>query len=802
MKKYILLLLLINISWAQKASDWSNVNTNFPISKDDTSSIVYADSGETIKALYINKILRAIRELQDKVGIGNSLPSIPDQILKVQNDGSTLYETISEFDSAKFQAEWRNDISDSIAGIGAQSLNYRCWTVVAKSGGKYSTIQSAINSFGTMKTDSQAVVEIMPGIYNESITMKNYINLHFYPGAKLKYTTAGTLSAVNITSADTVWIYGGQFGRYVTSGYAGGIFNLDNRSKLNLYNAVLYLQQANSANSAYHFLADSSQIEAYNTELLTIGDHVGGIHLTGNSQMDINGNYFCGSLFLENSSQLIMTYNYSWMDTDKSYYQMKNTSYLNISVKRQWLKTTNGIASESAYWGPGLYIYNKSKFVVHDGIYNFMTYVTTSDSTNIEILNCYNYTGRPNITTVNGSVNDTTYWKIRNSNLIMAPILSTDLALGGIHFFESNPTSGDTDYVNLQIENSTLIFGEKNGLGVGDTAQYVGNIFQMGWRGLTRLINSTFVDYGDDGRGAAYTYFGNIMGIIKFEAIGCTFEHWSKLKDGFMISLYSARAPLNIIFQDCKFYYHNNAPRSAFYFNNNGSGLREICSKDTININGINIFSPLGSSSLWRHSGAGVLTGTLDSLAKAKGWISQNGYFSDLEVLNQFKGPGPGSTLNNHTGLTTFSDGYVMVGTDTIAKPGQNGDSLKIRLTPNWLMQNVYGYYRAHKSDINMTIYVTYWNFSSYAYTAAYDIRLTQLWNANNSNYGYFFHADTLKAYGIGVKFTWGGMDSSGGYSYMLPYFYLINSATASAIAVQIWVKQSLNYSKLECVRF
>jgi hypothetical protein len=69
MKKLIFIILLLSGSIFGQTINWSDVSVNYPITKDDSASVLYATARvDTVKAIHINKILRMIRLLQDKVG--------------------------------------------------------------------------------------------------------------------------------------------------------------------------------------------------------------------------------------------------------------------------------------------------------------------------------------------------------------------------------------------------------------------------------------------------------------------------------------------------------------------------------------------------------------------------------------------------------------------------------------------------------------------------------------------------------------------------------------------------------------
>jgi hypothetical protein len=92
MRKFIFLILLFSGSVFAQTINWSDVSTNYPISKDDSASVLYATARvDTIRASHINKILRMIRELQDKVGLGGNYTLAANRVLKVNAGGDSTY---------------------------------------------------------------------------------------------------------------------------------------------------------------------------------------------------------------------------------------------------------------------------------------------------------------------------------------------------------------------------------------------------------------------------------------------------------------------------------------------------------------------------------------------------------------------------------------------------------------------------------------------------------------------------------------------------------------------------------------
>jgi hypothetical protein len=92
MKKLIFIILLLSGSIFGQTINWSDVSVNYPITKDDSASVLYATARvDTVKAIHINKILRMIRLLQDKVGLGGNYTLAANRVLKVNAGGDSTY---------------------------------------------------------------------------------------------------------------------------------------------------------------------------------------------------------------------------------------------------------------------------------------------------------------------------------------------------------------------------------------------------------------------------------------------------------------------------------------------------------------------------------------------------------------------------------------------------------------------------------------------------------------------------------------------------------------------------------------
>jgi hypothetical protein len=75
--------------------------------------------------------------------------------------------------------------------------------IVAKSGGHFTSIQAAVNSITNASDSNRYLVWVAPGTYNESVTMKNFVDLQG-AGEKLTKIDGGPLLAVTGTQNSSI----------------------------------------------------------------------------------------------------------------------------------------------------------------------------------------------------------------------------------------------------------------------------------------------------------------------------------------------------------------------------------------------------------------------------------------------------------------------------------------------------------------------------------------------------------------------------------------------------------------------
>lgn len=127
--RILLFLLIPFLIFAQ--DDWSDANINYPNSFDDTTSFWHADSTDYVPGSFYNKIMRAARTLQERVGTGVDTPKTVKEILIVVAEDSTIWRILLPSDIAQEGAssgqviKWNGSIWAPAADVsGAGGTDY------------------------------------------------------------------------------------------------------------------------------------------------------------------------------------------------------------------------------------------------------------------------------------------------------------------------------------------------------------------------------------------------------------------------------------------------------------------------------------------------------------------------------------------------------------------------------------------------------------------------------------------------------------------------------------------------------
>ncbi|MCA9934367.1 MAG: hypothetical protein KC415_10610 [Anaerolineales bacterium] len=167
--------------------------------------------------------------------------------------------------------------ADTLDGYHASAFQQRYANVVivAKSGGDYATITAALNSITDADDANRYLVRIMPGVYTEQVTMKQYVDIEGSGELTTKITYTGS---VNINNGTVIGANDAEL-RFLTvvntggSDYAAAIYNASASPRLthvtatasgSLYNGGVY-NDANAAPLMTHVTVSASGTgEQYN----------------------------------------------------------------------------------------------------------------------------------------------------------------------------------------------------------------------------------------------------------------------------------------------------------------------------------------------------------------------------------------------------------------------------------------------------------------------------------------------------------------------------------------------------------
>jgi hypothetical protein len=93
----------------------------------------------------------------------------------------------------------RQELTPAPYALTAMKTAYKNVLVVAKSGGHYNTITAALNSITDASTTNRYLIWVAPGTYNETVTMKQYVDIEGSGELTTKITYTGNANATTGT---------------------------------------------------------------------------------------------------------------------------------------------------------------------------------------------------------------------------------------------------------------------------------------------------------------------------------------------------------------------------------------------------------------------------------------------------------------------------------------------------------------------------------------------------------------------------------------------------------------------------
>jgi len=369
----------------------------------------------------------------------------------------------------------------------------------------YHSIQLAINA-----SQDGDIIIVMPGTYNEQVTVNKKVYIYLQPGAKLNLSGNNTGSPLIITRDCAV--IGGSI---IKSGDISSSSCVDIRN-----GSIVHLQDINLTNDcsalySYNIKVDSSTLRAENIFCSSIYFN-GGFNIN-RSYADIHATQVLGVNSISNSSTVYLTAN-KWLvgENVKRNNEVNNGSTLHLSVP-DILGIYSGDETR-VYTSQPIYIRNKSRLFMQNSIWNFP--IVPEEDAQIFIDGCNSGTyGRASIRqNLHFGDGDNQSWVIRNSTVKnTSPPWAGYLETGGSHIFERCAGNNELlDTVNIIVDNCTLEFGDPL-YASRDSVRINGNIFQVGICVNVSVRNSTLIDYGNKGwLNLAYTFNGIALGDWEF----------------------------------------------------------------------------------------------------------------------------------------------------------------------------------------------------------------------------------------------------------------------------------------------
>lgn len=333
---------------------WSETHNTVPVSQGNFSVMLGSITPLTASAFSTNP-----RYLQVSVDTGSGSVDLPRQQI-----GSTPFALQAEVAAS---APWSGltgvpaGFADGVDNSGAAYDNV---IIVAKTGGDFSTIQSALNSIGDASITNRYLVWVGPGDYNEKVSLKPYVDVVGAGRNLTKIISDGgasesAASTVSLTAFGTVELRHLSIQNNGQATYAVGIYTTNSGTDLTLKDVSVTASQPQSF--AYGI--------SNNGTWLTVIDS--SISATSAGNQLVYGVYTVGNAKITNSSIKAVTSN-----SGNAY--GFNTPTLDHELRGVIFTIGGGGASGTGYGiynnGGGEYIYDSKINVTNGatqyGIYN------------------------------------------------------------------------------------------------------------------------------------------------------------------------------------------------------------------------------------------------------------------------------------------------------------------------------------------------------------------------------------------------------------------------------------------------
>ena len=357
-------------------------------------------------------------------------------------NGLIVYNTSSHTLFSYYDSTWKNMLDGKI------ELTKTIW-VDSVGNNALNSIQEAI-----FNSEDGGVIIVMPGTYNEKITITKNLTIFLEYGATISLT--GNYSGSPVTIDANCTIIGGTIKKLND---VNGDACIDIKPGSNVYIKNTNLWNESTANYTYSLKVDSSSLLA--EDITCTSSLYNGGCLISRSHVKIDATQILGAQLIDNHSTVHL-HAKTWLvgKNISRNNEVNNQSALYLTVTDK-LGIYNG-DYDRVYTNLPLFIRGNSKLYMYNSIWNFPIVPELNAWIQIEGCNSGSY-GRCSIRqNLHFGSGDNQTWIIKNSNVKnTAPPWEGYVEIGGSHIFERAAGANEyLDTVNLIVDHCTLEFGE------------------------------------------------------------------------------------------------------------------------------------------------------------------------------------------------------------------------------------------------------------------------------------------------------------------------------------------------------
>ena len=389
--------------------------------------------------------------------------------------------------------------ADQLDGLHAAAFqqHYQNVRVVAKSGGDYTTLTAALNSITDASSTNPYLIYVAPGVYNETVTMKAWVDIQGAGESLTKITAAGSSSAstgtvIGADNAELRFLTVENTGGGGSVAYAIAIYNT---ASLSITHVTALASNANSPIGVENYAnAPTNNVNVTMTDVTASAS----AETPGTAIGVYNYTVATGpGLFTMTVTMTNVNANASDAHTSVGVYNRIQSGKMAV--------TMTGVDSTASFGVNGLYLYGVENVACSPSMTNVT--ITVTGKENSFDYGVYNNAASPVITNLNVSVSGVTsssnygVWNESSSVTIQNSIISANASTGTNDGIHNNATSGT---YSVTIDASQITGNTST---IYQTAQYTTMI------GASKLVGSGAQGSGTYKCVASYNSNYNALGL-------------------------------------------------------------------------------------------------------------------------------------------------------------------------------------------------------------------------------------------------------------------------------------------------